>query len=73
MFAGQTIDGASLSLTITLKAHEPLLPLASAAEQVTVVAPFGKVEPLAGAQLTAPTPEQLSLAAGVVNVTTAEH
>ena len=31
------------------------------------------VEPLAGEQVTAPTPGQLSLAAGVVKFTTAEH
>jgi hypothetical protein len=64
-FDGQAIAGDSVSFTVTVNEHEPLFPLASVAEHVTVVAPLEKVEPLAGTQVTAPTPEQLSLAAGV--------
>jgi hypothetical protein len=48
-----------------VKAHEPWFPLASVTEQVTVLVPFAKLDPLTGEQVTAPTPEQLSLAAGV--------
>jgi len=66
MFAGQVIEGACVSFTVTLNEHEPGLPLASFAVQVTVVVPFGNVEPLAGAQVTEPTPGQLSEAVGVV-------
>jgi hypothetical protein len=54
-----------VSLTVTVNEHEPLLPLASVTEQITVVVPFGKVEPPAGVQETAPRAGQLSLAAGV--------
>ena len=35
---------------------------ASVAEQVTVVVPFGKVDPDSGEQVGVPTPEQLSVA-----------
>lgn len=66
MFAGQVKEGSVTSLTVTVKEQEPRLPAASATEQVTVVTPFWKVEPLAGTQVTMPTPVQLSLAVGVV-------
>ena len=62
IFAGQVIAGACVSLTVTVNVHEALLPLASLTVQVTVVVPFGKVEPDAGTQDAAPTPEQLSVA-----------
>jgi len=42
-----------VSRTVTVKADCPVLPTASVAEQVTVVAPNGKVDPDAGAQVTA--------------------
>jgi hypothetical protein len=64
ILAGQVIDGACVSVTVTLKPHEPVLPLASVAEQITVVVPFGKLDPLAGTQVTELTPEQLSMAVG---------
>ena len=51
-------------MTVTVNVHEPLLPLASLTLHVTVVVPFGKVEPDAGEQVGAPTPEQLSLVEG---------
>jgi hypothetical protein len=70
---GQVIVGDSLSLTVTVNAQEALLPAASLTVQVTVVMPFGKVEPLEGLQLTAPTPKQLSVAVAFVYETTAEH
>src|ERR1700759_2212810 len=73
MLAGQTIDGACVSFTVTVKVHEAGLPLASLTEQATVVTPLLKVEPLAGVQVTVPTLGQLSVAVGVVKVTAAEH
>src|SRR5205823_15105090 len=52
MFAGQVTVGAWLSLTVTVKLQSAeLFPLASVAWQVTVVVPFGKVEPLGGVQV----------------------
>jgi len=55
-----------LLTTVTVKEQEAELPLLSAAEQVTVVVPFGKVEPLAGVQVTVGLPPQLSVEVGVV-------
>ena len=50
MFAGQVITGAWVSLIVTVK-----LQLGPATVvQVTVVVPFKKVEPDAGAQVTVP-------------------
>jgi len=66
IFAGQVIVGACVSLTVTVKVHELLLPLASATVQVTVVVPFGKLEPDAGTQTGVPAPEQLSVAVALV-------
>ncbi len=63
MLAGQVIDGIVLSLTVTVKVQVLMLLEASVALQETVVVPFGKVEPEAGAQLKV-TPEQLSLTEG---------
>src|SRR5438876_11832889 len=52
MLAGQVTVGAWLSLTVTVKVQSAeLFPLASVAWQVTVVVPFGKVEPLGGVQV----------------------
>jgi hypothetical protein len=39
-----------VSLTVTLKLHEAVLPAASVAVQVTVVVPTGKTEPDGGLQ-----------------------
>ena len=66
MFAGQTIDEACASFTVTVKVQELLLPLESVAVHVTLVVPFTNVEPDAGAQVTVVVPGQLSLAVGVV-------
>ena len=70
--AGQCATGASVSLTVTLKLQEAVLPLASVTVQVTVLLPLAKVEPEAGLQLTV-WPGQLSAPVGVVKLTTALH
>jgi hypothetical protein len=62
-----------VSLTVTVKLHEALLPAASLVLQVTVEVPLGKVEPLAGAQVTLTGPSHKSLAVGAVKLTTALH
>jgi hypothetical protein len=66
MFDGQLTVGAWVSLTVTMKLHEAVLLEASDTVQLTVVVPFGKNEPAAGEQVTAPTPGQLSVAVGTV-------
>jgi hypothetical protein len=63
MFAGQLIAGGSVSLTVTVKVHALVLPLASVAVQVTLVTPLLKLVPLTGLQLTL-APGQLSLRVG---------
>jgi hypothetical protein len=65
IFAGQAIAGGCVSLTVTVKVHELILPDESWAVQVTAVAPFENTEPDAGVQFTAPTFGQLSVAFGV--------
>jgi hypothetical protein len=61
-----------VSFNVAVNVQEALLPDGSVAVQVTVVTPFGKVEPEEGLQETVALP-QLSVAAGVVNATAAEH
>src|SRR2546421_4581914 len=71
---GQTIFGASLSVTVTVNEQLAVLPLASVAVYATVVVPTGNAEPEAGPAVRVTlTPGQLSLPAGAVQVTTAEH
>src|SRR5207237_3765853 len=70
---GQVICGGCVSLTVMVNEQLAGLPAASLTLQVTVVVPFGKVEPAIGAQETVPTFEQLSLAVGVEYITDAEH
>jgi hypothetical protein len=65
MLAGQCGFGASQSLTVTWNWHVLVLPWPSAAEQVTVVVPFGNVEPEAG--------EQTADEGGQVHVVVAEN
>src|SRR5262245_15739517 len=65
MFEGQEIAGGCRSLMVTVNEQDPAFPLASVAEQVTVVVPLGKLEPDGGVQVTVPTPGQLSVAVGV--------
>jgi len=59
---GQEIIGASVSLTVTVNVQALVLPLASVAMQVTVVTPWGKIDPGAGTQLVVT--GQLSAAVG---------
>ena len=63
MFAGQVIVGGCVSLTVMVKLHVAVLPVASVAVQFTVVVPFGKNDPDAGEQITL-VPGQLSLNVG---------
>ena len=49
-----------MSTTVTVNEQVAVLPLASVAVAVTVVVPFGKLDPDGGLLMTA-TPEQLSL------------
>ena len=72
MFAGHVTVGACVSCTVTVNEHDPVFAEASVAVHVTVVAPTGKVAPDAGTQTTV-APGQLSVAVGVVKLTTAEH
>jgi hypothetical protein len=71
MLAGQVTVGFSLSLTVTVKEQLAVLPEASVAVQLTVVVPFGKLEPDGGVHTT-PTPGQLSVALAV-KLTFAAH
>ena len=50
MFAGQVIVGACVSLTVTVKLQLGPAPVV----QVTVVVPFGNVDPELGAHVTVP-------------------
>jgi predicted nucleotidyltransferase len=61
--AGQTIDGGCVSLTVTVNDQDAVLLEASVAVQLTVVVPFGNVEPEAGVQ-TNVAPGQLSETVG---------
>jgi hypothetical protein len=71
MLAGQLSDGGVVSSTVTVNEQFVVLPDASVAVQVTVVVPFGNVEPDGGVQ-DAVIPGQLSLDVAV-KLTTAEH
>jgi len=62
------MTGNSVSFTVTMKLQLAVLPLASVAMQLTVLAPVLKTLPLVGLQLTV-TPEQLSVAVGVAKLT----
>src|SRR5437762_14155903 len=72
MLAGQVMEGFSVSLTVTVKLHDFVLPQASVATQLTLLAPFGNAEPDAGAHVTFGLGSQLSVAVAL-NVTRAEH
>jgi len=61
IFAGHVITGFSVSLIVTVKLREALLPAVSLATQVTVRTPTAKVLPLAGVQVRLAR-EQLSVA-----------
>ena len=64
MLAGQVMVGGCVSLTVTVNEQLDMLFDESLTEQVTVVVPFGKVDPDAGLQVGVPTPGQLSLTVG---------
>jgi len=64
ILAGQMIEGGCVSLTVTVKLQLAELADASDTEQLTVVVPFGKVEPDGGLHVGLPTPGQLSLTVG---------
>jgi len=68
MFAGQVIDGACVSFTVTVKLQVVVLGgvAASLTVHVTVVTPLLNVVPEAGVHTGVPTPGQLSVAVGVV-------
>ena len=72
MLAGQVIDGACVSFTVTLNEQLDELLAPSLTVQLTVIEPFGKVEPDGGAHAGVPTPAQLSDAVPA-KVTIAEH
>ena len=61
-FAGHVM--AQPAVTVTLKLQLAVFIAASVTEQLTVVAPSGKLEPDAGTQTGAPTPGQLSETVG---------
>jgi hypothetical protein len=65
MSDGQVIAGFSVSFTVTVNVQLCVLSDASVAVHVTVVMPFGKVEPEAGEQA-AVAPGQLSPGVGVI-------
>ncbi|MEK6406205.1 MAG: hypothetical protein AABN34_04500 [Acidobacteriota bacterium] len=67
------IAGACVSLTVTVNEQLAELLDASLTEQLTVVVPFGNVEPEAGLQAGVSTPGQLSVAVAFEYVTTAVH
>jgi hypothetical protein len=71
MGPGQVMVGGSVSVTVTVKLHEAVLPLPSVAVQVTAVTPTGKNEPDAGAHVTV-RPGQLSVAVAA-KLTVAPH
>ena len=53
-----------MSFTVTVNEQLAEFPDASSTLHVTVVVPFGKLDPDAGEQVGAPTPGQLSLTVG---------
>jgi hypothetical protein len=64
-FAGTFTTGPVVSVTVTVKEAVPLLPRASVVVHVTVVAPSGNVDPLAGVQVTEVLPSTASVADAV--------
>ena len=65
VFAGTVTTGPIVSVTVTVKEADPVLLFVSLAVHVTVVGPSGKVDPLAGVQLTARDPSTRSVAVAV--------
>jgi len=75
MFKGQVANtGTCVSFTVTLNEHSVVFPFTSVAENVLVVTPVGKAEPLGKpAVCTTTKPGQLSVAVGAAHVATAVH
>ena len=71
--AGQVTTGAWVSTTVTVNVQLPVCIASSVEEQVTVVTPLGKNEPLAGEHVTGPGVAQGLVAPGVTYVVTAPH
>jgi hypothetical protein len=61
-FAGTVTTGPIVSATVTVNDAAPVFPFVSVVVQVTVVAPSGNVDPLAGVQVTGRGPSTRSLA-----------
>src|SRR5207249_604278 len=61
-FGGTVITGAVVSVTVTVKVLVATFAWLSVAVHVTVVAPNGNVDPLAGAQVVATAPSTTSVA-----------
>src|SRR2546428_11445037 len=72
-FAGTETTGPGGSLTVTVNVLVPTLAWLSVAVHVTVVAPNGKVDPLAGVQLAATPPSNVSVADAAEESTAAEE
>jgi hypothetical protein len=70
MFAGTVTVGGCASVTVTRNVAVPVLPAVSVAEQVTVVAPTGNVDPDAGLHVNGRAPS-IASDADAENVTTA--
>src|SRR6266850_2144422 len=64
-FAGTVMTGPVVSVTVTVNDAVLWLPCASVAVHVTVVAPTGNVDPLAGVQVVATAPSSVSVADAV--------
>ena len=69
---GHVITGASVSFTVTVNEHNAIRPPASVTENILVVVPVGKVDPLGRPDICiVVAPGQLSVPTGAVYVTTA--
>jgi len=64
--AGQIMVGGCVSFTVTVKLQLAMLLEESFTVQVTVVVPFGNVEPDGGEHMGVPTPGQLSVAVALL-------
>ena len=59
---GTVTTGGVVSATVTVNEAEPVLPRPSAAVHMTVVAPSGKLDPLAGVHVASTAPSIASVA-----------
>src|SRR6185312_16103810 len=74
MLDGHESVGTSLSLIVTVKLHDAVLPEASVTTNMFVVVPFGNVDPLASPVVCAVVaPGQVSAPIGALYVTIAPH